>query len=121
MNPYKTVQEEKDAIVSFVSANPYPSYTEMMNRLESFPELYAEYGEYNHMAMKTCYENLTNKEVCKRVGEHIYNRGGIQAMRSNYYVLKILSPLAMSTDIVVKCAARDYVECAWDGIGSWRY
>jgi dissimilatory sulfite reductase (desulfoviridin) alpha/beta subunit len=112
---YNSVEEEKKAIEEFVSNNPYPSYEEILSLIKPDIEMWAEYGEPNHYFCKEIYENVTNKEIVKKSGERIDKRGGIQAMRQNYYVLKLASPLKK----IYHINPARWISVSWNGVGRW--
>lgn len=122
---YNSVDEEENAVRAFVASHPFPSYETMADGLlkldDWFPKIewWSEFGEYNHAALKTCYDNITDKSVCHKMGTLIYKRGGITALRANFYTFNHLSPLARSKDRSVFYYTK-VLEIYWDGIGEWR-
>ena len=71
-----------------VLAYPYPDFETMTQKLTSRIDIYAEYGELNHLCCKAIYENPTNPELIIDMGKKIYQRGGMQALVMNFYVLQ---------------------------------
>ena len=111
------IAAENKKMADFIAANPWPSYKEMQKRILkscSLP-ICAEYGEFNHQAMKLCYENMLDKAVCFKVGESIAARGGLHALQANFYALKLYGPTASSKDMVIAYIPR-LLEHYWDGI-----
>lgn len=84
--------DDDNAIIRFVQTNPYPSYEEMMERIDCRVDLFAEYGSKNHVCCKTIYENPTNKELIVEMGKAIYKMGGVQALSKNHEIIKCFSP-----------------------------
>jgi len=108
---------------AWINSHPFPSYGEMCARIdEQFDfmqamALSAEYGEYNHAALKKIYETFMDEAVCKKVGADIYARGGLQALTANCDIFKHCSPLADAIPVVAEQAA--VLEYYWDGIGGF--
>jgi hypothetical protein len=86
----------------FVKENPYPTYKEMMNKLDNHMDLFSEYGKMQHNWCKTIYENPTNKDIIIETGKKIYRLGGMQALVSNNTILKYFSPYWDSLDSDIK-------------------
>jgi hypothetical protein len=84
--------DDDNAIIRFVQTNPYPSYEEMMERIDCRVDLFAEYGSKNHVCCKIIYENPTNKELIVEMGKAIYKMGGLQALSKNHEIIKCFSP-----------------------------
>ena len=80
--------------------------------------LSAEYGEYNHLALKKIYESYIDEAVSKKVGFDIYARGGLQALTANCDIFKHCTPLADALPSVAEHAT--LLEYYWDGIGEFR-
>ena len=114
--------QENLMIEKYVNDNPYPSYKMMCERLRNNNaiELYAEYGEENHKLLKICYDNITNKKICKSAGQKIYNRGGHESMAKNYYTLKLFSPFAESSNTTIRSYG-GMLNHWWDGVGTWQH
>jgi len=92
-----------ETIRSFVRLNPYPSYQEMMERIDRRLDLYAEYGSNNHICCKIIYETHPgNKDLIVEMGKVICKMGGKQALVKNLEVIKSYSPFCESNDPVVK-------------------
>ena len=117
------IRRERLEVQQYIDAHPFPSYEEMIVRIKqrlSSPFLYlAEYGEYNHNALKIIYTSYIEKETTKRIGELIGARGGFDAMESNYTVFRYCSPLFDSTSMVVRSLSR-FLSIHWTGIEGWR-
>jgi len=80
--------------------------------------LSAEYGEFNHAALKKIYESFINEALSKKFGFDIYNRGGMQALSANCDIFKHCTPLADASPSVAEYAT--LLEYYWDGIGEFR-
>lgn len=117
------IAAEQQLIRDYIKTHPWPSYKAMCKRLEKRVELWAEYGEPNHMALKLCYENILDKEVCRKAGEFIAKRGGLETMRANYYAFSCFGPFSESSNRAVSYAG-NLLEHRWDGISAdghtWR-
>ena len=102
---------------AWVSTHPWPSYESIQKRLlkDKRIDLWAEYGEFNHMALKLCYESFMDIDVCRKAGESIAARGGLDAMRGNYYVFSGYGPFADTDDVAVFYSGRQ-LEFLWEGI-----
>lgn len=74
----------------------------------------AEYGEFNHAALKKIYISKLNEEVCKKIGLEIYARGGLQALTANCDIFKHCTPLSDAPPSVAEQAS--VLEYYWDGI-----
>jgi hypothetical protein len=124
MNDYdEELAAEQKMITDYIAANPWPSYAEMSKRIMNHFDLYAEYGEMNHMALKVCYENILDKKICFAAGKSIAKRGGLEALRCNYYAFKCFGPFSQAASLQVRyCGC--LLEHNWDGIESdghiWR-
>ena len=95
-------ETEAASIKKFVQTNPYPSYEEMMERIDCRLDLFAEYGTQNHEWCKIIYENPTNKELIVKVGKAIYKMGGTQALSKNHEIIKCFSPYYKNPDIKIQ-------------------
>ena len=108
----------------WVTNHPFPSYEDMCARIDKdfdfmlSLELGAEYGEYNHAALKQIYESKINEELCKAIGQDIYTRGGLKALSANCTIFKYCTPLADASSSVADQAS--LLEWYWDGIGGFR-
>jgi hypothetical protein len=109
------IAAEQKKITDFIKANPWPSYKVMLKRLEKRVEWWAEYGEFNHAALKLCYENMLDKDTCFKAGESIAKRGGLQALQANFYAIKLYGPTASSADMVI-ASGPSLIEYHWNGI-----
>ena len=47
----------------------------------------AEYGDTNHTWCATIFANASDRTVVRSIGERIYNRGGMDALQANFYIL----------------------------------
>ena len=80
--------------------------------------LSAEYGQFNHNALKKIYESYIDEALSKKFGADIYARGGFQALTANCDIFKHCTPLADAPPSVAHKAA--ILEYYWDGIGEFR-
>jgi len=109
---------------AWINSHPFPSYEMMCARIDKqfdfmlSMSLSAEYGEYNHLALKKIYESYIDEAVCKKVGADIYARGGLQALTANCDIFKHCTPLADASPSVAEYAT--LLEYYWDGIGEFR-
>ena len=109
---------------SWVQTHAFPSYEEMCACIDKkfdfmmSIELGAEYGEYNHAAMKKMYESYMDETLCKKLGKDIHDRGGLKALSANCTIFKYCTPLADASPHVSEYAA--VLEWYWDGIGCFR-
>ena len=76
--------------------------------------LSAEYGQFNHNALKKIYESYIDEVVSKKVGLEIYARGDLQALTANYDIFMHCTPLADAPPVVAHQAT--VLEYYWDGI-----
>ena len=103
---YDEEEIENKMMEYYVKLNPYPSYDEMIEKIIDKLDLYAEYGEFNHICCKIIYENPTNKDLIIKMGKKIYCRGGMTALQANCYTITNFSPFYKSTDIRIKSFGR---------------
>lgn len=105
---------------AWINSHPFPSYGEMCARIDGQFDfvramaLSAEYGEYNHAALKKIYESYIDEAVSKKVGADIYARGGLQALTANCDIFTHCTPLADAQPSVAHQAT--VLEYYWDGI-----
>jgi hypothetical protein len=111
----------------------YPSYEEVEQILNDnikhhaeYIDYLAEYGQVNHDCLKTIWENYDNKELIRKQGKIINDRGGFTAMQSNFYTfIAVLRHLIHSNCCFSEEAkmelwmSRKDLEVYWDGIGEW--
>ena len=107
-------------IVEFVKVTPYPNYEEMLEKLDNYIELWAEYGMQNHICCKTIYENPTNKNLIVEMGKRIYDMGGMQALSANHTIIKYLSPYWNSSNIIIKMQGRIIEDYFQDVSSEWK-
>ena len=111
---------DDNAIIRFVQTNPYPSYEEMMERIDCRVDLFAEYGSKNHVCCKIIYENPTNKELIVEMGKAIYKMGGLQALSKNHEIIKCFSPYWRSSDPEIRVQGR-IIEEYFEGVcAEWK-
>ena len=110
---------------TWITSHPFPSYEEMCARIDEYIDdfrlamvLGAEYGEFNHAALKKIYESHMNDEVCKKAGADIYNSGGLQALKSNYIIFRDCTPLTDAPKSVAEQAG--VLQFYWDDIDEFR-
>jgi hypothetical protein len=120
--------EEAVEVKKFINDFPFPSYQEIVKLMEDtqHPELKwyafqwgAEYGEFQHECMKNMYENILDKEICHKLGEKIYNRGGFVALQACYYIMFYFCPCRKHNS-VMKDIFPKLLEHYWNGIGDWQ-
>ena len=105
---------------AWINSHAFPSYTEMCARIDERFEftqamaLSAEYGQFNHNALKKIYETFMDEVVCKKVGADICARGGLQALTANCDIFTHCTPLADAPPVVAHQAT--VLEYYWDGI-----
>jgi len=108
---------------AWINSHPFPSYEMMCARIdENFDfmramALSAEYGQFNHNALKKIYESYIDEALSKKFGADIYARGGFQALTANCDIFKHCTPLADASPSVSHKAA--ILEYYWDGIGEF--
>ena len=92
--------------------------------------MFAEYGKDNHKWMKDIYENILEKEIVKKNGELINERGDKTTMVYNYYtILSVVNHFLrkakrkmIEDDIIfIQYNFKDIISSYWDGIGDWRH
>lgn len=120
------LEREKRATEDFIRANPFPSFPEMLLRIEKatrvnpfYESILRGYKEEHHGALAKCYANFMDEAFCRRQGEIINAAGGWDAMSNSCTVFRYLSPLASSDDIGV----RGYVialDGYWNGVGDFK-
>ena len=69
-----------------------PAYDIVIRRIERLriPETtiwLAEYGDTNHTWCATIFANASDRTIVRSIGERIYNRGGMDALQANFYIL----------------------------------
>jgi hypothetical protein len=103
------IKKLNDEIKKYVKNHPYPTYREMCNKLPD--ELSMEYNEELHECVKTIYNNLTNKKMCRELGFKIYDILSHEGMVKMFYILRY----------VCKGCYLHGLDSAWDGIGQWSF
>ena len=107
-------------LCAWIASHPFPSYGEMCARIDKkfdftrSMSLSAEYGEFNHIALKKIYDSKLNEEVSKKVGFEIYARGGLQALNANCDIFIHCTTLADAPPVVAHQAT--VLEYYWNGI-----
>jgi hypothetical protein len=114
------IQVEDEIIAEFIKVTPYPNYEEMLEKLNNHIELFAEYGQQNHICCKIIYENPKNKQLIVKMGGNIYERGGIQALSANHSIIKYFSPYWNSTNVVIKMQGRIIEDYFQDVTSEWK-
>jgi len=114
------IQVEDEVIVEFVKVTPYPNYEEMLEKLNIYIDLWAEYGEQHHICCKIIYENPTNKKLIVEMGKKIYEMGGLQALSANHSIIKYFSPYWNSTNIIIKMQGRIIEEYFQEVSPEWK-
>ena len=126
---------DKTCFMKFVFENPYPKYEEIIKITKNedhrmYVDMFAEYVKDNHKWMKEIYENILEKEIVKKNGELINERGDKTAMVHNYYtILSVVNHFLRKAkhkmkedDIMfIQYDFKDIISSYWDGIGDWRH
>ena len=102
----------------YVAKNPWPTKDEMEERFKASPQamqLWAEYGETNHEALKEIYESAIDKDVARKWGEILAERGGVRALQYNCMAFIYYGQLSLSPNQILRANAR-LLEFAWSGI-----
>ena len=95
-----------------------------------YVDMFAGYGKDNHKWMKEIYENILEKEIVKKNGGLINERGEKTAMVYNYYTIlsvvnhflgKAKRKMKEDNIIFVQYNFKDIISRYWDGIGDWRH
>lgn len=118
-----SIEIEEKLLKSHIKTFPYPSYQQMIRQMKNHPlyyDLYAEYGQMNHNALKKIYESEMDPEVAKKLGNLIYARGGTHALQMNCTVFMSVGPFTTSGYDHVRYNGGKSLELAWDGIGEFR-
>ena len=138
---FENAQQEQDFIQEFCGKYAFQDYDEIVELAKKIAEdrkdMYAEimfswlpeYGETNHEWCKEMYESGWDREVCKKIGEQIFKRGGMMAMEANYYMMIFFSPCGCvcvglyendrCRQSVIRYGPKQ-LSHHWDGIGEWR-
>jgi hypothetical protein len=115
--------KENQLLQEHIKNNTFPSYKEMLIRMKQHPyymEMYAEYGERNHDALKQIYESGMDINVAKKLGNEIYLRGGTWALQMNCTAFMYCGPFINSQYSHVRYNGGKTLEYAWDGIGDFK-
>ena len=126
---------DKTFFMKFVIENPYPKHEEVIKIINEedhrmYVDMFAEYGKDNHKWMKDIHENMLEKEIVKRNGELINERGDKSAMIYNYYTrlsvvnhfLRKAKPKMKQDDIIfIQYKLKDIISSYWDGVGDWQH
>ena len=96
--------------------------------IQSLLEWSAELGANNHQLLKRFFDSRMDKTVARTIGQDIYERGGMCAMRANYYIYthfinERLKDMNLTDDQWCEEAFKHgfYLAKLWDGVGEWRY
>jgi len=125
----------RERYLKFIEKHPYPSFKGMQKVFDAYNEhepmsgtkINAEYGEFNHECMKKIYYNLFDKDLVRKMGDNVGERGGFRAMEANYYALSGVSRtmnLGRSKSIYyisVIGAFPEFVSEYWDGLYGWMH
>ncbi len=110
---------------SFILSNPFPSYQQMTQDIEDYPDfglsmaMYAEFGRRHYEVLKAAYESGMKREAIRHAGQVIYDLGGMQAMQMNFYAFAHFSPFRNAKHDPDVFYAYKELEYGWDGIGQW--
>ena len=135
LNSRVNMARDRTFFMNFIIENPYPKYEEVIKIIKNedhrmYVDMFAEYGRDNHKWMKDIYENILEKEIVKRNGELINERGDKTAMIYNYYTilsvvnhfLRKAKPKMKQDDIIlIQYNFKDIISSYWNGIGDWRH
>ena len=135
LNSRVNMARDKTFFMKFVIENPYPEYEEVIKIIKNedhrmYLDMFAEYGMDNHKWMKDIYENILEKEIVRKNGDLINERGDKTAMVYNYYtILSVVNHFLrkakrkMKEDdiIFIQYNFKDIISSYWDGIGDWRH
>ena len=98
-----------------------PCYATMCGRLRGHPNLWAEYGEYNHEQCKLAVENLHRSAVVRQAGGAVGTRSGIVAMQANFYAV-VNHPVAANDPArAAKVWRLREISQHWDGVCGWQH
>ena len=118
-------------------ATPFPTYEalehfvihELPTRSPGLPTLMwsAELDASNHEHLKRIFDSRMDPTVVREVGEAINERGGMQAMRANFYIYCHLIGVRLKDLGVTRHQwaeihfehAKD-IEYLWHEVGAWR-
>ena len=113
-----------------------PAYDTVIRRIERLriPETtiwLAEYGDTNHTWCATIFANASDRTIVRSIGERIYNRGGMDALQANFYILyhgfiadeeeeEAEEHSEEEEEERAQHASRMHeIGMAWNGIGEW--
>ena len=126
-NSRVNMARDKTFFMKFVIENPYPEYEEVIKIIKN--EDHRMYVDI-HKWMKDIYENILEKEIVKKNGELINERGDKTAMVYNYYTIlsvvnyflrKAKRKMKEDDIIFIQYNFKDIISSYWDGIGDWRH
>ncbi len=111
---------EDQQLRAWISKHPYPSYEKMRLKIrEVFKDDYLYvWAEYDHDSLKMIYESFIEKNFSKTIGEHIYEKGGMQALQLNCMIFKRCTPLCNAPFPINTLSTM--IEWHWDNIGEFR-
>lgn len=126
-------EDEIKSIQQFIRHHKYPTYQEMVDKLEKmmgdvssnhpnylfYMNVFSEFGSYQYEMSKVIYENLYNPETVRKCGEHINKKNGFQGLQAVFYMMIWFSPFRGARDDDLRYTPK-YIEQIWDGIGEWR-
>lgn len=125
------LRKERKKIEKFIKDNPYPKYNDVIEIIKEdkdFLDMFAEYGTPNHQWMKEIYENIFDKEIVKRNGEMINDRGNLYTMQMNFYtLLDILRNFFKKSDLdddderLIWYNMKDLLSNYWHNVGDWKH
>ena len=124
---FSSAEEEMKYTNDFLATNKYPKFKVVNKIIGDDIMMMAEYGEFNHEMLNEIWNNFSDKDLIKRLGHKINNRGGFQAMEQNYYALlavlrKMLKESKLDNEykMVIWGCVKIEVSSNWNGVGNWR-
>ena len=127
--PYESIEDENKDINKFIQQNEYCSYQEMAEHIKNNAQQVrklmqwdihiALYDRKDYQTCKDIYNNITNEEKLREIGNMLNDTVGLNKMKEIYYLLFYTSPLAHSDSLLIR-SCHSTVEAAWNGIGEWR-
>jgi len=121
---FYTIEEEKNGINEFINKNGYPEFNKVLLLTQKMNKQYKDffckiqYTQFTHVACKKLYENITDKELVKKIGVDLNNHGGMVYMQYVFYIVRDCTPFSESKNIVISTCPH-LIEFFWKGVGKW--